>query len=61
MEGGGMTPKKLLKLLNCDIQVDASVGEWKAKVVLKLPNLNRIFEESFKKYQEKQSSEEPCE
>lgn len=55
-----MTPKKLLKLLNCDIQVDASVGEWKAKVVLKLPNLNRIFEESFKKYQEKQSSEEPC-
>lgn len=52
MEEGGMTPKKLLRLLNCDIHIDASVGEWKSKVFLKLPNLTKVFEDSFNKFQE---------
>lgn len=50
MEVGGMTPRNLLRLLNCDIEVNASVGEWKAKTFLKLPNFTKILENSLKKY-----------
>lgn len=47
-----MTPKTLLRLLDCDVSIDASVGEWKGKVFLKLPHLSNIFLEYMKEYEE---------
>ncbi len=52
LQEGGMTPKTLLRLLDCDVSIDASVGEWKGKVFLKLPHLSNVFLEFMKKYEE---------
>lgn len=43
LQEGGMTIKKLLQLLDCELVLEANVGQWKSKTYLRLLNLNKLF------------------
>lgn len=42
LEEGGMS-RRLIELLDCELNLEMSVGDWRAKLFLRLTNLNKIF------------------
>jgi hypothetical protein len=42
-QAGGMKIYKLLELLDDEITVEVSAGEWKGRAYLRLHNFNKIF------------------
>jgi len=53
LEDGGMDIKGLLELLDAEITIEASVGEWHGKSYFRLKNINKLILTAFTTYKEK--------
>ena len=54
----GINIKQLLEMLDAQITIDASVGEWKSQALLRLKNLDKFLLKAYEKFMSENSDDE---
>mgnify|MGYP000613283612 CR=1 FL=1 len=58
VEEKGINIKELLEMLDAQITIDASVGEWKSQALLRLKNLDKFLLKAYEKFISENSDDE---